>query len=217
MVNEVVPDLLMKRGVVRRGIGRFGSAAAIMAVGLSLPGCGISLPRLSEAEFAKRTRPLPRGAAPVYSWRAEAKGLRTYWRVQDVTVAARGMIPADWRRAGDGFWSVRAHNQEGKPLPFLGVIRFVPQGKRRVGVLLPRLDLDKTPDGLYIVLLPGVTLMDGKVASIRPVALVREIRAHTWKPFGVEVPLVPEKSSPLTPAPKPKPPAPEEVGTPVPM
>ena len=217
MVSRVSTELSVKRGVVWRGIGRGGLAGLTLATGFILAGCGISLPRVSEAEFAKRIRPIPHGAASVYSWRAVAKGLRTYWLVQDVTIAARGVIPKGWKQAGDGFWVVKARNQEGKPLPYLGVIRFVRQGERRVGVLIPKLDLVRTPDGLYIVLMPGVTLTDGKVASIRPVAVVREIRGRTWRPFGVDVPLVPDSPSPMTPAPPPKPPAPEDVGTPIPM
>jgi len=175
-----------------------------------------SLPRIRTDKLPLAVRAIPADAAPVYSWRGEHPQLFTYWGRQSVTVSAAAHFPRNWRNAGDEFWNVTAENGEGKPLPFVGVVRrYVNENGTTLGVIVPKVDLRRMPDGLYIVIDPNVTLEAEKIVRIEPVAAVAEIRDHLFTPFQFPLPLIPETPSALTPAPPPRPEIPD--GTPFPV
>ena len=145
---------------------------------------------------------LPADAAPVLSWSAQQKGLKTYWYDQDVQLRVKAHIPDSWKRAGDGCWLVDARNQEGTRLPFLGVLHvYTDERGSRKAVLVPEVDLDACPKGLYVVIVPGVAREQGKVAAVRPRAVIREIRNHAFQAFAFPIPLIPDSPSRLTPMP----------------
>jgi len=188
-----------------------------LAAGCLCGGCETGLPRVRAEWLENRMRAIPAGSAPVYAWRARRGDLKTYWDDQAVTIRARAWLPPDWNEPGDGCWEVEGRNHEGKAIPFLGVVRsFTNEQGSRLSEVVPKFDLDEAPDGLYLALLPGVTKEDGRVVSIRPAVLLREIRDHVWKPFSVRIPLRPEQESPVTPPPPETKPAPPK-GTPIPV
>jgi hypothetical protein len=181
-------------------------------------GCAAGLPRIRTETFERRLPATPADAAPVFAWKGARADLKTYWGDQEAYVLARAYFPPASEQQGEGIWRVEGRNHEGKPLPFLGVIhKYVNESGTELAEILPRLDLSAVPDGLYLAVLPGVEVTDGKIAAIRPTVYLYEIRGHAWKPFRVRIPLVPEKESPLTPAPPPSDmPAPLK-GTPIPV
>ncbi len=161
-------------------------------------------------------RAIPKGAATIHSWRGERTDLKTYWGDQKVFIHVSAHLPEDWNKSGDGYWEVKAQNAEGKSIPFVGVIRrYVNENGTELAVLVPPLDLQRAPDGLYLVIIPNVEIRDGSVSSIRPSAMLSEIRNHSFKPFRVKILLFPEQESALTPAPEPLPDIPS--GTPIPV
>jgi hypothetical protein len=81
-------------------------------------------------------------------------------------------------------------------------------------MLVPKLDLDSAPDGLYLAIAPNIKTSEGKPVSVQPVAVLLEIRGHMFKPFRFPIVLIPDQESPLTPKPEIPPEAP--VGTPMP-
>ena len=175
-----------------------------------------SLPRIRIEKLPLMVPEFPADAAPVYAWSGEHPQLFTYWGKQSVTISATAHFPPDWKHGGDGFWRVKAENGEGKPLPFIGVIRrYVNENGTTLGVLVPKIDLMVMPDGLYVVIDPGVTLEQGEIVRIEPIAAIAEIRGQRFTPFRFPLPLVPETPSDLTPAPPPPPEIPE--GTPIPV
>ena len=207
-----------RRDAVRKGGWRsvLRTAGLWIAVGC-LSGCATGLPAVRTDWLHTETLAIPAGVAPVHSWRASRSGLKTFWGEQTVTIRAKGYLPPGRSQPGDGLWEVTAANHEGKAIPFLGCLRsFVNENGTEVAEVLPRFDLDEAPDGLYVVLVPGIEAKDGTVASVRPHVLLREIRDHSWKPFSVRIPLIPEKESPLTPRPQGED-TPEPAGTPIPM
>lgn len=179
-------------------------------------GCARTLPRVRSEYLDQRITAIPPSAAPVFSWHAEKKGLKTYWRDQEVFVDVRGYVPLEGAESREGIWLVTGRSGEGKPVPFIGIQRRFtsPQGAE-MAVIVPPLDLDRVPDGLYLFLIPNISVTLGKVTSIAPVVVLTEIRNHVFMPFQVPMPLVPERPSPLTPAPPPEPGVPE--GTPIPI
>ena len=93
--------------------------------------------------------------------------------------------------------------------------RYRNENDTELAVLVPPLDLSMAPDSLYLVIVPNVDVSDGRIVSIRPTAVLCEIRNHAFKPFRVKIPLAPDQESPLTPPPEPLPEPP--AGTPIPM
>jgi len=181
-------------------------------------GCSGALPRVRSGYLEKRIPGIPAGAKPVFSWSGSRSGLKTYWGDQDVSVQASAYFPKDWRNAGHGFWEVQAQNAKGKPIPFLGVIRRdVNEDGRKVTFLVPPIDLNKVPDGLYLIIAPNVQAEGGRITSIRPTGLLCEIRRHLFWPFRVKIPLLPAQASPLTPKPDVSPAQKRPPGTPIPM
>jgi len=162
------------------------------------------------------TRTIPEGASPVYAWRGSRNDIVSYWKDRAVTISAKAHFPEGWKQPGDGYWNVTGTTDKGRPIPFIGVLLWQPtvEGTRRP-MIVPGFDINKVADGLYCFIEPNVTVANGKITCIEPVAYVCEIRDHMFKPFRPKVPLVPEEESPLTPAPELPPPAPE--GTPIPM
>ena len=183
--------------------------ALLLSAGiLVLAGCNPydSLPR--NQPLTDRPR-IPAGTAPVHAWQARSPKLDTYWGPQHVAVRCRGWLPADWKQPGDGAWELSATNHEGKPVPFLGVIR---PGWNADGSesreILPPVKIGALKDGLYILLEDGVKLSPvaderggNRIIEICPVARVVEVRGGRFRPWEVPVPLVPEKPGELTPAP----------------
>lgn len=199
----------------RRPIVCGGLCVIIVVVAV---GCAASLPEIRQ-DFMSGWQQgrIPTRAAPLYSWQGSRDDLKTYWGDQQVSVRVTAYLPdASWKEPGDGYWQVTAENGEGKPIPFIGVVRkYRNESGTELAVLIPPLDLDKAPDGLYLVIVPGVETGDGSISCIRPNAQLREIRNHTFKPFCAPVPLMPMQESPLTPPPEDIPETP--AGTPIPI
>ena len=180
----------------------------------SLAGCRSGLPIVDQERLRLELREISTCEGPVYSWHGSRSGLMTYWGKQRVSLDVKARLPADWKQPGDGAWRVEARNAEGKPLPFIGVVRtYTSENGDIQAVFVPPLDLDKAPDGLYIIVQPGIETQAGEVTVIRPTALLYEIRDHTFKPFRVKIFLFPAEESKLTPSPKPLPEIP--TGTPI--
>ena len=189
--------------------------ASLAAAGVMLCGCASGRPELPLNTVEFKAPAIPDGAAPVFCWRGGRTGLATYWGDQDLFVDVSAHLPVAWKRGGDGFWRVRALSGEGKPVPFLGVVRrYISETGAELAVIVPELDLSRLGDGLYLAILPGVKKQGGKIHTIQPTAILYEIRNHVFKPFRVKVPLIPERESPVTPRPVIR-----EVpaGTPVPL
>jgi hypothetical protein len=194
-------------------LARAGLVAAVAGL---LTGCGSGLPTIRKDFSESRLRPMPPGAAPLYSWHASEPVLYTFWGKQAVQVTAMVHVPPGWKRPGDEFWSVQGTSAENRPIPFLGVERtYINERGKESPLLYPPLDLQTVPSGLYLRIAPNIALSDGKLVSIKPVAVVFEIRNHLVKPFEVRIPLIPDAESSVTPAPTlhPKPDLPE--GTPM--
>jgi len=180
----------------------------------ALVGCGTGLPRIRVERLALTVKPIPENASPVHQWTGSRSGLRTYWGEQAITCRVAAFVPDHWTQPGDGFWQVEACNTEGKPIPYIGVLkRYRNENETRLAVIVPEFDLSAAPDGLYLIVEPGIGAQHGKIASIRPTAFLVEIRDGYFKPFRVMIPLRPTRESPLTPAPPPFPEPPS--GTPI--
>lgn len=164
--------------------------------------------------FSARAPAIAPDASPVYRWQGSRGGLFTYWGKQQISVDAKAFVPQDCKDARDSRWEASARNGEGKPIPFLGIIRrYTGENGTELTEIIPPVDLDKLADCLYLVIDPSITTDGAAVKSIQPVAMVTEVRNHTFKPFRVKIPLLPQQESPLTP----KPVIPEEpAGTPFP-
>jgi len=192
-----------------------GLTVVATGLGVSTAGCSSRsvLPDVSK-RLAVENPPIPGGASPVYRWHGSRRGLLTYWGPQDVSVEAKAFIPERCADARDGRWEASGRNAEGKPIPFLGVLRrYRGESGAELAEIVPEVDLPALPDCLYLVIEPNVTLDGPSVKSIQPIALICEVRQHMFKPFRVKVPLVPEQELPLTPKPEiPEPPS----GTPFP-
>lgn len=146
----------------------------------------------------------------------ERKGIFTYWYKQDIHVSVRAWFPPGLQDIQEARWQVSARNAEGKRVPFIGFIRtHVNENGTTLNVLVPSVDLNALPDGLYIALKADMTVKDGEVSRIVPTAMLHEIRHHTFKPFRVKIPLIPGKVSPVTPMPPPLPKKP--AGTAIPF
>jgi len=180
----------------------------------SLAGCRSGLPIVNQERLGIELRDISTCEGSVYSWHGTRSGLMTYWGKQEISLDVEAWLPDDWKQPGDGAWRVEAHNAEGKPLPFIGVIRtYTNENGDIQAVFVPPLDLDKAPDGLYIIVQPGIETQADKVTVIRPTALLYEIRDHVFRPFRVKIPLSPSVESALTPNPEPLPQIP--AGTPI--
>ena len=193
---------------------RFG--ALVAAAGIPAAGCSPSnvLPNVAKASI-QAPAAIPQGASPVCAWHGSRSDLQTYWGLQQAVVEVRGYLPENYKDARDGFWEVKARSGDGKPIPFVGVIRrYLNENGTQLAEIVPKVDQDKIPDCLCVVIDPNVKLDGGKVASIQPVAIIYEIRDHEIKPYRMKVPLIPESESALTP----KPVVPDTPkGTPIPV
>jgi len=87
-----------------------------------------------------------------------------------------------------------------------------PEGKTEA-LLVPELDFAALPDGLYVLLLPGLRREGGRLHSVLPTAVLCEVRGGVLKPFRFPIPLIPVQPSSFTPAPAKAPPRP--AGTPI--
>ena len=202
-------------------LGRCGPivcAGICVAIAVLTVGCVTGLPEIRQDFIGDWPRGrIPTGAAPLYSWQGSRDDLKTYWGDQQVSVRVTAYLPdVSWKEPGDGYWQVTAENGERKPIPFIGVVRkYRNERGTELAVLVPPLDLNKAPDGLYLVIVPGVETRDGSISCIRPTAQLREIRHHTFKPFCAPIPLMPMQESPVTPRPEDIPETP--TGTPIPI
>jgi hypothetical protein len=174
-------------------------------------GCSVSpydpLPRISDTVYQRSLPEKPHNGT-VLAWRGAERNLHTFWGEQDVRARVRAFIPESWTRAGDGIWRAKVHSGEDKPIPFLGVLRRSGEKSR----IIPSVNPEKLPDGLYSLIVPGIEKRERGIASVMPRLLVCEIRDGQFQPFRVAVPLHPQKSSPLTAPPqhkRPKKQAPE--------
>ncbi len=201
----------------RSGLWLAGISVLIVGCSTGAPhGWRTSLPKIRQSRFANRMRSIPEGAAPIYAWHGSRTGLKTYWGDQDLSVHVAAHLPSDWKQPGDGCWEVTAKNAEGKHIPFLGLVHtYLNENGNEMAVLVPPIDLQEVPDGLYTVIIPNVEARDGEIASVRPTALLFEVRHHSFKPFRVKIPLMPEQESALTPKPEEIPEVP--AGTPIPI
>lgn len=187
-----------------------------IAAGVFLCGCNNSLPRLRENLLDGRFAPIPQSAARTHSWQGERGPLFTYWGKQYIRINLKAWLPDTLKNLEDARWALNARNAEGKPLPFLGFLKYhVNENGTRLSILTPAAELDSMPDGLYTALRPEIDLKQCHLQKIVLHAVILEIRGHTFKPFRVKIPLIPDTPSPLTPIPPelPKPPP----GTPVPF
>ena len=185
----------------------------IVAVVL-LAGCTSGLPIVDQERLDLELPDISTHDGPVHSWYRSRSRLMTYWGEQQISLDVKARLPDDWKQPGDGAWHVETNNAEGKPLPFIGVVRtYTNENGDMQAVFVPALDLDKAPDGLYVIVQPGIETQDGSVTSIRPTALIYEIRDHTFRPFRVKIPLFPAQESILTPNPEALPEIP--AGTPI--
>jgi hypothetical protein len=198
----------------RRTSGLAG--AFLAAVAALLVGCASDrLPEVPAKLFANRMSPIPPGAAPLYSWHRLQTGLKTYWHDQEVAVRVRAYFPPDWKKPGDEFWELTAQNAEGRAIRFIGVERkYRNENGTELSMLVPELNLDSTPDGLYLAIVPNIKTREGRLVSVQPVAALLEVRKHMFKPFRFPIRLIPDQDSPLTPKPDIPPPPPS--GTPIP-
>ncbi|NQT18471.1 MAG: hypothetical protein HQ592_02110 [Planctomycetes bacterium] len=142
-------------------------------------------------------------ASPTCNWYGSSIDLKTYWGDQEVSLYVSVYLPDNWQRPGDGTWCVKARNGEGKPIPFVGVVsKDRDEAGNESTTLVPPIDEKKLNDCLYIVIDPNVTMEGGKIKCVRPVAIMREFRDRSWKSFRIEIPLIPEQRSELTPMPQ---------------
>jgi len=178
----------------------FRSALWLVFAAAAIAGCKTS----GDAIRGGNTPPKEmQGASRHFNWHGSRANLKTYWGDQDVSVYASATLPENYSRPEDGVWEVKASNDEGKTIPFIGVMRrYVNENGTPLAVVVPPLNLAKTPDNLYVVIDPNVTTENGKIKSVQPTALICEIRRHAFMPFRVKVPLVPETDSDLTPRPE---------------
>jgi len=160
-------------------------------------GCSTSpydpLPSI-ERQVYQRSLPEDPSSGTELAWRGSRKELYTFWGKQDVLARVRTYLPDTWNRPGDGIWRVRVQNAESKPVPFLGVVRQSEKKSR----IVPSVDLEQLPDGLYSLIIPGVEKKSGQIVSVMPRLMVCEIRKERFQPFRIEVPLYPLGKSSLT-------------------
>jgi len=169
------------------------------AASLLLAGCSTGLPAVDASRFGQTIM----GASPTCNWYGSGINLKTHWGEQEVSVYASVHLPEDWQQPGDGTWCVKARNAEGKHIPFLGVLRRRPAGgEAEPAMIVPGIGEKKLVDCLYLVIDPNITTEGGKIKSIRPVAILCEVRNRSWKPLPVEIPLIPAEQSELTPMPQ---------------
>ena len=169
------------------------------AMSLLIAGCSTGLPTVDASRFGQTTM----SASPTCNWYGSGIDLKTYWGEQEVSVYASVHLPDNWQQPGDGTWCVKARNAEGKPIPFLGVLRrYRDNAGAESTMIVPRADEKKLQDCLYLVIDPNITTEGGKIKSVRPVAILCEIRNRSWKPFRIELPLIPAEQSDLTPMPE---------------
>ena len=147
-----------------------------------------------DREISQRSVPEDPRNGTVLTWRGSRKDLYTFWGRQEVTTRVLAYLPKDWKEPGDGIWRARVRNQESKPLPFLGLLRRSGKESR----IVPPVDLKRLPDGLYSLILPGVELGNGEIASVMPRLFLCEIREGRFQPFRIGIPLHPLEESPLT-------------------
>lgn len=188
------------------GIVRYRFVLLMAAVGILAAGC---------TQEPVYTRTIPEGASPIYKWEGErTSNLRTYWGDEAVSLTVSAYFPDDWKRSGDGYWNVEGRTGGGKPIPFIGAVLWYKNARgTRLSKIVPLIDLDRLKDWIYFVIDPNVTKENGKITSIQPMAYLREVRNHTFKPFSAKIPLFPEKESSFMPSPEPLPEEPE--GTPI--
>ena len=195
--------------------GRIGWLA-FAAAGLII-GCSTGMPYI-RAGISGRIKT---NASPTFNWYGSRTALQTYWGEQDVSVAVSAYVPDGCTRPEQTQWDVKARNAEGKPLPFIGLIRrYTNENGTELATLVspaetPPIDVSKLPDCLYVLIDPQIQMENGKLKSIRPAAVVREVRRHYFMPFQAKVPLTPEHVTPITPAPDDLPGTPVPTGTPV--
>ena len=169
------------------------------ATSIIIAGCSTGLPTVD----ARRLGNTMMSASPTCNWYGSSIDLKTYWGDQEVSLYVSVHLPDDWRSPGDGTWCVKAQNAEGKPIPFVGVLR---KERDKDGnestTIVPPVDERKLKDCLYLLIDPNVAMEGGKIKSVRPVAVLREFRDRSWRPFRIEIPLIPEQGSEMTPVPE---------------
>ena len=175
-----------------------------------------SLPTVSEAACGPTSQPV-RHYDCILHWHGSRRDLRTYWGRQHVRAVVSVRVPATWTEPSDAVWEVRARNHEDKPLPFLGTLdHYRNENGTRLSQILPAVDLESLPDGLYTVIDPNAEKTADDQFTARPVLYVCEVRGHAFKPFRARVPLQKSASTNLPDA-EPPADAPPRAGTPFPM
>lgn len=134
--------------------------------------------------------------SPVYSWHGTYL-LTTYWGEQEVT----GDVSAYISDVENSKWRLSVKNREGVAVPFLGIRKTFTGDDAERAVIVPEFSIDKLKDGLYCAVDPGIETLDGVITAIRPDLIIFEIRNHAFKPFKVELPLIPDTPSQLLPLP----------------
>ena len=187
--------------------------AAALLVGVA--GCAEKLPTIRNTYVQSRAQTIPQDSTPVFSWQGAQRVIFTYWGRQSATIRLRVWAPPGATGAADARWEVLARTDEGKPIPFIGFEqRYVNEKGQELFKLVPPLDLERMPDGLYIVITPGMEFADGKLLRIQPIANVREIRHRTFTPLCFPILLIPDVPSDLTPVPPPRPEEPDGTALP---
>jgi hypothetical protein len=197
-------------------LGRWLAPGLALACLLGCASSRPSLPVINVNRLGQKIPEIPPSAAFVYRWGGENDHLMTFWGKQKVSIEVTGYVPESYKEPGDDRWTLKARNSRGTPIPYVGVVRsYVDENGTHLSMLVPELNLDKAPDGLYFCIVPNITLKSGRVESICPTAVIFEIRNHSIKPFQVKIPLTPLQDSSLTPTPPTPPKVP--AGTPIPV
>lgn len=177
-----------------------GRVVISAALAVLAAGCGDPYPSLPENPEIVFPRAPVQGET--FAWRLYTEALSTYWGLQRLEVRAQAVFPKEWREPNDEAWTVKAVNQEGKAVPFLGVL--YPRNDDRGDLqyyALPGFNLQEIPDGLFLFIESQAKLgADKRLAEVRPVLHIREIRRHGYWPYWVRFSMVPEQDHPLTPS-----------------
>ncbi len=170
---------------------------------LFVAACILSAAGCARQQEVVYTRIVPEGASPVYKWHGSSTGLKTYWNDTAVSLTVSAYFPETWKHAGDGFWTVEGKTGRDEPIFFIGIVRrYVNQNGTELAKIVPEVPLDRLNDWVFFVIDPNVTMEDGRITSIEPMAHLRQVLDHSITPwFNAKVLLVPEKESPLTPSP----------------
>ncbi len=179
------------------GCGPVSTATLWMAVVSVAGGCSTGLPTIDTRRLGK----VEMAASPTCNWYGSAINLKTHWGEQDVLAYVSVLLPDNWQQPGDATWHVKAQNAQGRPIPFLGVLRRYRNEDGTESVMIVPPPEKKLPDCLYLLIDPNITIEGGKIKSIRPVAILREVRKGAFTPSREKIQLIPDRDSEVAPMP----------------